>query len=83
MAGRQTDVPRWVMDGYATIYSEIDDELARRGADGPDLVAAQIGVGALAASVVQHYRPQGAQIVGVEPTEATPVSSRRWQQDTA
>ena len=67
------DVPRWVMDGYATIYAEVDEEFTRRGERGPDLVAAQIGVGALAASVVQHYRPRKAQIVGVEPTGAACV----------
>lgn len=67
------DVPRWVMDGYKTIYAEVDEELDRRGEHGPDLVAAQIGVGALAASVVGHYRPRGAQIVGVEPTGAACV----------
>jgi diaminopropionate ammonia-lyase len=67
------DVPRWVMDGYATIYAEVDEELNRRGERGPDLVAAQIGVGALAASVVQHYRPQGVQVIGVEPTGAACV----------
>ena len=25
------EIPQWVMEGYATIFSEIDDELARRG----------------------------------------------------
>jgi diaminopropionate ammonia-lyase len=49
-------VPRWVIDGYSTIFREIDDELARRGEPWPDLVAVQIGVGALAAAVVRHYR---------------------------
>ncbi len=67
------DVPRWVMDGYATIYAEGDEELHRRGERGPDLIAAQIGVGALAASMVQHYRPRKAQIIGVEPTGAACV----------
>jgi diaminopropionate ammonia-lyase len=49
-------VPRQVIEGYATIFAEVDDELARRGESGPDLVAVQIGVGALAAAVVRHYR---------------------------
>jgi diaminopropionate ammonia-lyase len=49
-------VPRHVIDGYATIFAEVDDELARRGEPGPNLVAVQIGVGALAAAVVSHYR---------------------------
>lgn len=68
------DVPRWVMEGYSTIFCEIDDELARRNESGPDLVAVQTGVGALAAAVVQHYRqpkrvPQPA-LVSVEPLPA-------------
>jgi diaminopropionate ammonia-lyase len=50
------EVPRWVIEGYSTIFWEIEDELARRGEVGPDLVAVQIGVGALAAAVVRHYR---------------------------
>jgi diaminopropionate ammonia-lyase len=49
-------VPRWVIDGYSTIFHEIDEELARRGEPWPDLIAVQIGVGALAAAVVRHYR---------------------------
>ena len=64
------DVPGWVIDGYATIGAEIADELERRGLDMPDVVAAQIGVGAFASAVVQHFRPRGATIVGVEPTRA-------------
>ena len=56
---------------------EIDDELERRGVAQPDVAAVQIGVGALAASVVRHYRrPDGLlhadrpRLVGVEPTVA-------------
>ena len=48
-----------MIDGYATIFQEIDAQLAALGASQPDLVAAQIGVGALAASVVRHYRATG------------------------
>jgi diaminopropionate ammonia-lyase len=62
-------VPRHVIEGYATIFAEVDDELARRGEQAPDLIAVQIGVGALAAAVVKHYRG-GPKIVGVEPTRA-------------
>ncbi|MEP6821460.1 MAG: diaminopropionate ammonia-lyase [Chthoniobacterales bacterium] len=68
------EVPRWVMEGYSTIFCEIDDELARRNQRGPDLTAVQTGVGALAAAVVQHYRltkrdPHPV-IVNVEPLHA-------------
>ncbi|HUG14171.1 MAG TPA: diaminopropionate ammonia-lyase [Thermomicrobiales bacterium] len=67
------DVPRWVIDGYSTILREVDDELAARGEAPPDLVAVQIGVGALASAVVTHYRQPGRPrpaILGVEPSHA-------------
>jgi diaminopropionate ammonia-lyase len=68
-------IPGWVIEGYATIYAEIDEQLDALGAGQPDLVAAQMGVGALAASVVRHYRRPGwtAQVIGVEPTRAACV----------
>ncbi len=53
---------------------EIDDELARLDEKDPDLVVVQIGVGALAAAVVHHYRQPGRDpnlaIVSVEPARA-------------
>jgi diaminopropionate ammonia-lyase len=63
------------MQRYATIFHEIDAQLEAHGAGQPDLVAAQMGVGALAASVVRHYRRPGwtAQVIGVEPTRAACV----------
>ncbi|MGI9087820.1 MAG: diaminopropionate ammonia-lyase [Chthoniobacterales bacterium] len=70
------EVPRWVAEGYSTIFWEIDDELARRGLAGPDLVAVQCGVGALAAAFVRHYRQtEHARplIVNVEPLRAACV----------
>jgi diaminopropionate ammonia-lyase len=68
-------IPAWVIEGYATIFHEIDAQLKAHGARQPDLVAAQMGVGALAASVVRHYRQPSwtAQVVGVEPTRAACV----------
>ncbi len=67
------EVPAWVIEGYATVFAEIDEELA--GRPRPDMVAAPIGVGALAAAVVRHYW-SGAErplIIGVEPTSAACV----------
>ena len=68
-------VPGWVIDGYATIYAEIDEQLAVLGERQPDLVAAQMGVGALAASVVSRYRQAGSatRVLGVEPAGAACV----------
>src|SRR5947209_8759176 len=68
------EIPTWVIEGYATIFQEVDEQLARQYQPGPDLVLVQIGVGALAAAVVQHYRVtdgvSSPKIVGVEPTTA-------------
>jgi diaminopropionate ammonia-lyase len=68
------DVPRQVIEGYSTILWEVDDALAQRGEPGPDVVLVQIGVGALASAVVQHYRRGDSAatpaIIGVEPTTA-------------
>lgn len=67
-------VPGWVMEGYGTIFQEVDEQLAERGAADPDLVAVQIGVGALAGAAVAHFRhperPRRARMVGVEPLDA-------------
>lgn len=63
-------IPGWVIDGYATIGLEVDEQLRALGLDAPDLVTAQVGVGAFASAVVRHFRPQGATIVSVEPTKA-------------
>jgi diaminopropionate ammonia-lyase len=71
------EVPAWVIEGYATVSSEIEEQLAGQAA--PDIVAVPIGVGALAAAVVRHYRsapgPADARprILGVEPTSAACV----------
>lgn len=65
-------VPGWVVAGYGTIFAEVDAQLAALGENAPDLVAAQMGVGSLAAAVVQHYRVPGSptRVLGVEPTRA-------------
>ncbi|MGH2788855.1 MAG: diaminopropionate ammonia-lyase [Actinomycetota bacterium] len=71
------DVPRWVIDGYSTIFFEIDDELGERGDPGPDLVMIPLGVGALGAAAARHYRGPGAErapfLAGAEPEAAACV----------
>lgn len=63
-------VPRWVIDGYATIGVEVFAELHAQDLAPPTVVAAQIGVGAFAAAVVRAFRPRGARVIGVEPVDA-------------
>jgi diaminopropionate ammonia-lyase len=65
-------VPRWVIDGYSTVFAELDEQFERR----PDVVVVPIGVGALAAAVVAavHGGPKPRPlIIGVEPVSAACV----------
>jgi diaminopropionate ammonia-lyase len=70
-----SDVPRWVIEGYSTIFWEIDDELARRAAPAPDVVLIQLGVGALGAAAARHFSRGQARpvLIGVEPARAACV----------
>jgi diaminopropionate ammonia-lyase len=67
-----TSIPQDVIDGYSTMLGEIDAQLAGRGQPDPDVALVQVGVGALAAAVLRHYRRRGSatRIVGVEPLGA-------------
>ena len=54
------DIPRWVAEGYATIFHENDAD--------PDVVFVPLGVGALGAAATDFYkRTSETTIIGVEP----------------
>jgi diaminopropionate ammonia-lyase len=61
------EVPRWVIEGYSTIFWEIEDQLSVQA----DVVVIQLGVGALGAAAARHFRrPELSappRMVGVEP----------------
>lgn len=69
-----TRIPAWVSEGYSTIFAEVTGQLAAAGASRPDLVAVPVGVGALAAAVIRHYKAEADQrspfLLGVEPRSA-------------
>jgi diaminopropionate ammonia-lyase len=68
-----------VVEGYATLFWEVEEQL--RAADDwpPDLLLVQVGVGALAhAAIVAMKRPElhgAVRVVGVEPVEAACVAA--------
>jgi diaminopropionate ammonia-lyase len=62
-----TDIPQWVIDGYGTMFAEADEQLAGRPVD---VVAIQLGVGALGAATVPFARRHDALLIGVEPMVA-------------
>src|SRR4051794_14140970 len=61
------DVPRWVVEGYETIFSEADEQLS--GAR-PDTALIPIGVGSLAVAAAAHWPEEAPRLVGLEPTSA-------------
>jgi diaminopropionate ammonia-lyase len=60
---------KWVIDGYATLFSEA----ARQASY--DLIVVPVGVGSLAAAAARHGAQVGAQVIGVEPTTAACLSA--------
>ena len=61
------DVPRWVVEGYETIFSEADEQL---GGDLPDVALIPIGVGSLAVASARHWPDAPPRLVGLEPETA-------------
>jgi diaminopropionate ammonia-lyase len=51
-----TDIPAWVMQGYTTLLSETQAQLAGQGLVKPTHIFVQAGVGALAAATLGFYR---------------------------
>ncbi len=71
------EVPGWIVDGYATLFAETDQQLAAMGIDHVDLALIPTGVGSLLQAALMYYRGtrQGlTRVVSVEPTEAACVA---------
>ena len=70
-------VPGWIVEGYSTLFAEIDMQLADAGAGGPGLVVIPVGVGSLAQAAVTHYRSRtggsAPALLSVEPASAAGV----------
>jgi len=70
-------VPSWIVEGYSTLFTEIDRQLADAGVGGPGLVVIPVGVGSLAQAAVTHYRSRAGKsapaLLSVEPESAAGV----------
>jgi diaminopropionate ammonia-lyase len=64
-------VPGWIVEGYSTMFGELDAQLAEANAGPPSLVAVPVGVGSLAQAAVVHYRSAAEQ--GGVTAEGRPV----------
>ncbi|MGV8911168.1 MAG: diaminopropionate ammonia-lyase [Rhodoglobus sp.] len=71
------DIPQWIVDGYDTMFAEIDEQLREAGIDHIDLVVAPSGVGSFAQAVVAHYRSTEhvPAVLSVEPDTASSVTT--------
>jgi diaminopropionate ammonia-lyase len=72
-------VPGWIVDGYSTLFRELDGQLADLGIEQPDMVLVPTGVGSLLHAGLTHYRVRGAgadtAVVSVEPVDAACVQA--------
>jgi diaminopropionate ammonia-lyase len=72
------EIPRWVIEGYATIFVELEAQLDEAGAR-PTAVVVPVGVGALAAAAAAWYRSgeqdRDVTLIGVEPDTADCVGA--------
>ena len=70
-------VPGWIVEGYSTLFAEIDTQLSAAGAGPPGLVVIPAGVGSLAQAAITRYRsaPDGSAtaLMSVEPMAAAAV----------
>ncbi|RIJ78267.1 diaminopropionate ammonia-lyase [Nakamurella silvestris] len=72
------EVPGWIVQGYHTLFQEIDSQVADLGIGGVDLVAVPTGVGSLLQAAADHYRGASAlrpRLLSVEPTSAACVAA--------
>lgn len=69
------EIPEWIVEGYGTIFAEVDDQLAAGGRAEPTVVIIQAGVGGIAAAAVRHYAARASRpaLAVVEPEEAAPL----------
>jgi diaminopropionate ammonia-lyase len=67
------DIPKWVMQGYTTMLSEAQEQLAAQGLSRPTHIFVQAGVGSLAAATIGFYHSlfgNSIRTCVVEPTRA-------------
>src|SRR5699024_12190682 len=75
------EVPGWIVDGYSTLFREIDSQLREAGHASPDLICVPTGVGSLLQAALAHYRraeadsDQGGEGSGTAGVSVEPASA--------
>jgi len=71
------EIPGWIVEGYSTLFAEVDEQLALLGGRGVDLALIPTGVGSLLQAALTYYRVEGradTRVVSVEPEAAACVA---------
>jgi diaminopropionate ammonia-lyase len=72
-------IPTWIVEGYTTLFTEIDAQLAEAGLGSTDLLVVPVGVGSLLQAALAHYRRTGADpgpaVISVEPVTAACIAA--------
>jgi len=71
------EIPGWIVEGYATLFAEADQQLHELGWESVSAVFVPTGVGSLLQAALSHYRSSGTgstAVVSVEPTAAACVA---------
>lgn len=65
-------IPRWIMDGYRTLFEEYEEQRSELDLREPNLVLIQAGVGGLLCAALEHFRTRGNEprIACIEPDDA-------------
>jgi diaminopropionate ammonia-lyase len=70
------EIPGWIVEGYSTLFAEVDEQLDEAGLGAPDLVVVPVGVGSLLQAALAHYRRAdgGPAVLSAEPVAAACVA---------
>ncbi|THU97495.1 tryptophan synthase beta subunit-like PLP-dependent enzyme [Dendrothele bispora CBS 962.96] len=68
------EIPNLIVQGYSTMFAEIDEQLATSNIPSPSLVVVPVGVGSLAHSAVRYYR-RSSSFPGSSNPSSSPKSS--------
>lgn len=64
------EIPGWIVEGYETLFAELDEQLDEQLDGAPDLLVVPSGVGSLAQAAAAHYGPAPTRLLNVEPATA-------------
>lgn len=72
------EIPNWIVEGYDTLFTELDEQLSQNSVTGKWSIAVPTGVGSLLQAALNHYRADNlsdqVSVFSVEPEAAACVA---------